>query len=230
MGTDENIRAILSKAEGELRSLIVGTARNGDYRGVDMARSAAVAIRQILDKVGSEGISREGEKQPSVPRKKAGGVRKTPSMRRRRKGYPKFYVNSDILTKVGWSKKQKKEYTHKVPRSVFSRVTEAMTMLSSSRVGPFCAEEIIDKVNDANGEGIPSYQVYVVLAFLRDRGCVSQRGREGYELAADVRQRAWETWEISSDAEAKAEGEVNETRSRGNGSERVVSSPAECRL
>ena len=72
-----------------------------------------------------------------------------------------------------------------------------MANLSKGENGPFMAEQIIDKIHASEPEMVPSYQVYVIIAFLRHINCISQKGREGYEIPIDINDRAKEAWEKS---------------------------------
>lgn len=190
----ERIEQILEKAESELRAVIAESAHTGDYRNVDMGRAAAVGVREVLERVSQgkgsvkakhkrEEVEKEGRRRKLAKRKK-----------RKRSGYPKFEIRNGSLIKVGWSKKQGTEYSHKVPMTVFDETVKAMSALSASEAGPFPAEAVIERVNRTQDEIVPAYQVYVTIAFLREKNCVGQVGREGYTIPLDLKQKAKNVW------------------------------------
>lgn len=192
--TTEQIATVLSNAESELRNLIAKAATEGDYRGVDAARQVAVTVQEIRERLGgsapqaSRFLASEAPSSGSQQGAK-GTYRKTS-----RGGYPKFIVDRETLTKIGWSKKQKKEYSHRVPRSVFDRTVQTMNALGNGKAGPFMAEQIIEKTNESEEEFVPSYQVYIVIAFLRNARCIKQHGRDGYTIPSDISIKAKDAW------------------------------------
>ena len=192
----EKIRSILVSTEESVRKVIVKAAENGDYRGVDIARAIAVKIHELQVQL------EESSASLTVAKEKVTKIGKSPrrtkkSKRRKgqKSGYPKFEVRNGTLIRIGWSKKQKREYTHKVPRIVFDVTVKAMERLAKSGAGPFMAEEIIERVNELSSEAIPSYQVYVVIGLLRMCGCIKQVGREGYGIPVDVAKPAKDIWD-----------------------------------
>ena len=193
----DRIQSILGETETQLRNLIAEAAVSADYRGVDAGRQAAVGIRELRERFGenptkkvvvSESDPRTAE---SPPRRARSAARAT------RKAYPRFTVEDDTLTKIGWSKKHKREYAHRVAESVFNRTVRAMLALANGKTGPFLAEDIIGKVNESDEDQVPSYQMYIVIAFLRAAGCIRQRGRDGYDIDGELATGARGAWEES---------------------------------
>jgi hypothetical protein len=95
-----------------------------------------------------------------------------------RASFPKFERDRDRLIKIGWSKKDKQVYEHRAPREAVSRVF-ADLMERSESSGQFRMEEVLP-IKNADGADIPSYQVYLALAWLRDAGAIERRGNDGY--------------------------------------------------
>jgi hypothetical protein len=176
----------LSKAENGLRDVIAQAAGAGDYRGVDIAKNVAVQLSDIMQRLKTPTTNRSIE----LPKNEHTLKREESKASNRKKDYPKFEVRNSSISRIGWSKKEKCEYTHKVPVIVFERTVEAMDSLSKSGAGPFTAEEIINKANEMQTEPVPSYQVYVVIGLLRENNCVKQVGREGYYFSSDISEKA----------------------------------------
>jgi hypothetical protein len=182
----EKIEAVLTKAENELQEIIVEAAKAGDYRGVDAGRAAAVEICNLKARILKPSSKSDLKSESNVSRDK----KKVATKRHSRGKYPKFEVKNDTLVRIGWSKKERREYTHKVPKRVFYETVEVMSRLAQGGTGPFLAENIIEQVNNAKSETIPSYQIYVVIGFLRKLNCIKQIGREGYDIPTDLSTRA----------------------------------------
>jgi hypothetical protein len=99
--------------------------------------------------------------------------------------------------RIGWSKKEKKEYIHKAPKTVFDLTISAMEQIAEASKGPIMAEEIIEHLTKISTELVPSYQVYLVIGFLREFNCIKQIGREGYEILPDLANNAEVVWKNS---------------------------------
>lgn len=186
----EKIEEVLTKAENELQEVIVEAAKEGDYRGVDAGRAAAVEICNLKARILKPSSKGELKSESNVSRTK----KKVATKRHVRGKYPKFEIKNDTLVRIGWSKKERREYTHKVTKRVFYETVEVMGRLAKGGAGPFMAETIIEQVNNAESETIPSYQIYVVIGFLRKLNCIKQIGREGYDIPIDLAQKVESEW------------------------------------
>ena len=135
--------------------------------------------------------------RPSWQKQKRKSQKKRKKVTRRSQpaGLPRFEVRNGSLYKIGWSKKQRSEYSHKVPRSAYDAIANSMTKLANEGAGPFTAEVVIEKLNVSTEDMIPAYQVYVVLAALRSLDAISQVGREGYDIPMDISEMAKDLWE-----------------------------------
>jgi len=187
----EKIEAVLTKAENELQEVIVEAAKEGDYRGVDAGRAAAVEICNLKARILKPSSKGELKSESNVSRAK----KKVATKRHSRGKFPKYEIKNGTLVRIGWSKKEKREYTHKVPKRLFYETVEVMGRLAQGGTGPFMAEKIIEQVNNAESETIPSYQIYVVIGFLRKLNCIKQIGREGYDIPTDISMRAKKEWD-----------------------------------
>jgi len=186
----EKIIEILTKTESDIQEVIIEAAQAGDYRSVDIARATAVNIKnlrtQIMNPVSKTKIKSSQNKPHSE--------RKASKRKRKKSEYPKFKITNETLIRIGWSKKQRREYTHKTPRLVFDKTIKAMALLAQSEAGPFLAENIIEQANSNESEEIPSYQVYVVIGLLKQTNCIKQVGRDGYDIPTELLEKAEEKW------------------------------------
>jgi len=187
----EKIISILTKCESDLQEVIVEAAQEGDYRSVDMAKTAAVNVHNVKARVKNPAAKLETKPINDMSRHK----RKKVSRKSSRLRYPKFEVKNETLIRIGWSKKERSEYTHKTPRTAFDGTVKVMAALAQNGAGLFTAEQIIEQVNNMESEAVPSYQVYVVIGFLRARKCILQVGREGYDIPTEIATRARKEWE-----------------------------------
>ena len=83
-----------------------------------------------------------------------------------------------------------------MPRDAFDRTARAITSLAASSKNPFTAEQVAEQIA-RNGEEVPGYQVYVILALLREKKVLHREGREGYRPISphDLPARSRQVWE-----------------------------------
>ena len=186
----EKIIDILTKTESDIQKVIIEAAQAGDYRSVDMARSAAVNIKNLRTQI----MNPASKAEIKSSKNKTLSKRKALSRKGTRSGYPTFKVKNDTLVRIGWSKKQRREYTHKAPRLVFDKTIKAMDILAQSGAGPFLAENIIEQANSNESQSIPSYQIYVVIGLLKQTNCIKQVGRDGYDIPIELLEKAEKKW------------------------------------
>jgi hypothetical protein len=191
----EKIEPILLYAERELRDVIAEAAKAGDYEGVDLAREVAARIKAMVPLVGSR-LAASPNGVAATPDKPRGSAARNGSTRGgvgKKGSYPRFQVRKGTLWKFGWSKSEKKEYVHKIPKEVFEQTVAAIGTLTQNGVSPLAAEQIIEQVELA-GHSVPIYQVYVALAFLREHNVVRRNGRDGYLVIPEFAARAEALW------------------------------------
>ena len=184
---------ILKRTEEELREAIAEAARAGEYRDVDIGRTVAVNIKELCERISGNGIKSSRsveEKEGPVSRKE----QKKISRRSKPEGLPRIEIRKGSLFRIGWSRKQKREYEHKVPRVSFDTIVNTMSALAREGKGPFMAEAVLEKISATKEDMIPAYQVYVVLAALREWKLITQVGREGYNIPPDISEKAEREW------------------------------------
>lgn len=180
---------ILNECEQALRKLVVEAANEGSYSDVrrlaDLARAIAALAADIAP---GEAIAPHRE-SPLI-----GDVSVTRSNRaelqgrrpnRRATDYPKFFRRGDELVKVGWSKKERREYSHRAPRHAIDAVVAAVRKLGANGK-VFTGDKLLPLEDPSDGSRMGDYQAYVALAWLKHLGIVKQHGRKsGYSLATD---------------------------------------------
>ena len=192
-----DIRDVLHKAEADLREVMAKAAKAGDYRAVDAARAAAVAVRNLQSKVGSVLRDEDSLDRGAAP---VGTRARSRQSQRSRLSYPKFLVSNNTLLRIGWSKKKSGEYTQKAPEGIVNVTVSALESLAASGAGPSTGEEIIGVANESASANIPSYQIYLVIGWLRDAGCIERLGREGYRIPENISAKAQAAWNESRTA------------------------------
>ena len=82
--------------------------------------------------------------------------------------------------RIAWSKRQKKEYTHKAPYSVLQALVKTMADLGKD--GRIFSTDDILPVCGSDGTEVPTYQAYVGIALLKQTSLIDQHGRQGYSI------------------------------------------------
>lgn len=192
MGLPQEAKAVLTTAEQGLRALVLEAARDGRYEDVVRLAEAAHALRTLMGYANpplpTDRLERS-ETQPVRPRGAAkGSGPKSPE-------YPKFEVDGDRLVKIGWSKREKAEYQHKASRDV--ALCTFLHLGKDRPTDPFRMEEQFP-IRMTDGAEVPTYQSYLVLAWLRHIGYVDKVGKDSYRWAdADIDEtsfkRAWDS-------------------------------------
>ena len=110
------------------------------------------------------------------------------SRKKSKKDYPKYAVRSDALIKIGLSRDRRTEYEHAVPRDEFETIIKRLSELAGRK--HFSPDEIIEKVSS------PSYQVYIVISLLKERGllAVPRRGMYAFTRPKSFLNEAAAIW------------------------------------
>jgi hypothetical protein len=184
--------AAICQAETQIRNILQRLAGEGDYDSLQLLADWARQLRQMSQQAGSAALNGrpaaaiplstavQTEARPKPPSGHRRGRSKTPDM-----AYPKFLRDREELVKIGWSRKQKREYRHKAPKAAVLLVAQA---LEQKRVGGerFAFEEVLPIRDSHTGADVPSYQAYTALAWLRKEGLIVQHGRQGYSLVPNI--------------------------------------------
>jgi len=171
--------ARVEACETDLRRLLAEAAAEGDY-------SSVLRITELARAVGALGS--EGRGAPAASGGANGEIQRstTPSTGRKARvpaeTYPRFYRRGDELVRIGWSKKERKEYNHRAPRRAIDAVAAAVRELGT-RGRMFTGDKLLPLKDPTDGSRMADYQAYVALGWLKQLGIVEQHGRRsGYAL------------------------------------------------
>lgn len=180
----EQAYAILADAKTALRAIIERELDAGRYGDVAKVARIAECVAELAD-YPPEPATPEKAVHGPTPRSAGRSDRTARSSAGRRSpkksaNYPRFERSGDMLVKIGWSKKGRTEYEHRAPCEAARRFAQVLGAAVGD--GKTFAMENLLPVQDAAGEELPNYQIYLTLAWLRDLGIVEKKGREGYVL------------------------------------------------
>lgn len=174
----------LHRCEAELRKLAAEAAEHGDYDTLARLGNTARTISDMASSWQSAAASTDGQASTGKEPAAASGDNITPrtsstrSAHRAGAGYPRFMRRGNELIKIGWSKKDRKEYQHRAPHELLVALRQAF--LDASRRRKLFSMDALER--QLAGNGSPGYQAYVWLAWLRSAGLVKQHGRQGYSV------------------------------------------------
>jgi hypothetical protein len=184
METLNRAKAVVEKAEKELRHLLSEAASAGDYDCLvtltDWARQLAAIPEQSTSPV-KETPANGSAAAPNGRRSRAGANRR-PS---RKREYPKFVRTKNDLVKIGWSKSEKSTYEHKAPKSVVGLLAHALVRAGQDG-RQFSMDDVLPLKPSAGDSEVPSYQAYLAMAWFRVETLVKQHGRQGYSVPAGI--------------------------------------------
>jgi hypothetical protein len=177
---------ILLATERSVADLACKAVEQRDYRAAATLTDLARELRDVVEHI------RPTEALLSVQKAQEPGAVLIPgkisedplrsARRRPKKGeFPKFLRDDRTLYKLGWSKTKKATYEHKAPQSALSSLVKKLGAVGANR-RRFTVEDIIPLQNPSEESEVPSYQVYLCLAWLRTTGLLFQHGRQGYSM------------------------------------------------
>ena len=172
---------VLTEAEQALSDLIAESLKEQRFGEVQAIAALAERVTAALH-TGTTDKEPQPRVAPSPPTPPP--IEGTAQPRRnqpRRRGaaavYPQFRRDGSDLIKLGWSRKKKKEYTHRAPSVVVAAVIEALTRQPVEK--PFSMRDLLASIA-TSGTDVPAYQVYVVIGWLKSVTAVSGNGRTRY--------------------------------------------------
>jgi hypothetical protein len=174
----DSTRLALKGCEAEVQQLLASAASSGLYDDIERIATIARSLDEMAASVQSAQRLERHRGVPSLAPSTTGQQARSRKTTRA-KDYPKFSRDGEYLVKTGWSKKNREEYLHRARFDHALSIAEYLSTANPSRPVPI--EEIL-AVRDREGAPIPSYQVYVVIAWLRQEGLVERVGRSGYRV------------------------------------------------
>jgi hypothetical protein len=207
---------IIRRAEVELRALLLRSAELADYEAARELADWANQLKRLLGQNGECGGESGVRDLPSSPapalptdrsaHRDDTATAKNTFRKTRTKAargeYPKFLRDGDELLKIGWSKRTWETYRHKAPRRVVNLVVDALEAKAKSGTR-IVMEQVLPIHDPESAIEVPSYQPYLILAWLRKEKLVVQHGRDGYSLRsgmslADAVEQRWKLLRKSS--------------------------------
>jgi hypothetical protein len=195
---------VLGEWAKQLHGLVAGTAAGPGADGNDLAmlgtlgdeNAATPAAHAIVPMTARSGAAPSsmagngaagaaGSRRLLEKQRKKGAVGASSRRTSTASAYPQFHRDDNHLIKIGWSKKEKRQYEHKAPKTVLDLLVASL--LAVSRDGyRFTTEDVLPLRDAGEDTDVPSYQAYLCLAWLRSVGLVEQHGRQGYSLPQPV--------------------------------------------
>ena len=189
MGSVRQAVKVLQEAEGYLRSLMNEEIEGRRYAELPTLASLADGLAALLGTVDAPRPDRVPDEPVRVaartPARKSTQKRSASSPNGGTKGakkvskYPYFEVDEGWIGKVGWSKKNREEYRHSAPISAALALAEHVDRTQKpGRV--WTVEDLGEVMDHEAGEALPSYQLYLVIAWMRSVDLLTKQGRSGY--------------------------------------------------
>jgi hypothetical protein len=174
----------LQDTETVLQSLLSEAATSGDYGSAVQIAYCARTVHELIDPAPSK-RKNATRSQPWLPKKlvktREAASRSRSLARGKRDGYPRFFRQGNDLIRIALSKREKKEYRHKVSYAVLNALAAAMASKGAEgRV--FSTDEFLPIQDSADGSDVPSYQAYVGISLFKQTGLIDQHGRQGYSI------------------------------------------------
>jgi hypothetical protein len=174
------VARVLERAESDTRAQLAKVAEAGSYEIVvpilDIAQKLALMRANL---VGLSPLSSpDPDNRNTLGRATAGPQGHPQSVTAT--SYPLFRRDGDSLVKVGWSKKAKQTYEHRTPKKILLHVASILRGKSA-----FNMQKLLPCRN-YDGTDVPSYQAYMVVAWLSSVGAVKRDRRGDYRTIASA--------------------------------------------
>ena len=184
-------KQLIRDCEEKIRALIELALAENRYEEVAELAGLGASLSKVLDPKGLPAQETSTENHLStnlqVDGKQAADASISlpptvgnPKKQPRAAEYPRFERHGDRLIKLGWSKTDKSVYEHRAPLDVAQTVFSKL--IPSTGKGGYLRMDKVLPIVMADKTEIPSYQAYLVLAWLRDRGAIQRQGNDGYKL------------------------------------------------
>lgn len=187
--------AILHSAEMGLRSLIEIAINERRYADVARLAEIAQSLEKTISQTNSDGAAHElvissspkenllnSQFQEAIINSPDVNLPTKSAKRQSLMKFPKFETERDRLIKIGWSKKDKIPYEHRAAKDLVRAVS--LHLAESPNKYLFKMDDLLPIELD-DGSEVPSYQAYLVLAWLRHIGLIDKQGKDGYQWVVE---------------------------------------------
>lgn len=201
MDYQAEVENVLRAFTAQLKGLTEAALTDGDFDSVIYVTTILKRLSNL--QLGPATASEASAAEDSESLNRAAGnpappvSRRTPAKPKTKTGYPRFRREGSYLVKVGWSKKSREEYEHRALADVVLAIAAGFDD-KSIEGRTVSADELATATTD--GQEIPSYQLYLALAWLRSERLLNRIGRKGYTSAVpgELAEKATERWEAMS--------------------------------
>jgi len=169
---------VLEDAESRVRSLLEAAVAKSDYDAVELLAETA---RWLSDK--ARHLQRDGSLSPSTDdesRARPADDSNLPPLTTMTR-YPVFFREGDRLVKAGLSRGSASTYEHKAGKSVLDAIV-ARIVDASGKKKVFVIDDLVGIRLEGSSSAVPSYQVYLCIAWLKEVGILRDVGRRRYEI------------------------------------------------
>lgn len=170
-------RKLISRCEEEIHELIAEALAARDYSDIEELATLAEGLSALARNSNADLSISTPTAQPAPPRSIRANAHSSRQPGATR--YPCFERQGDRLIKIGWSQKDRTVYEHRAPKSAVDSITSKL--MSLQRKDRNIRIDDLLPVESEDGVEIPTYQVYLVLAWLRTLGMIQRHGNEGYQ-------------------------------------------------
>ena len=180
LGITERALNALGMAESRLRDLVAEAARAGnrdDARQIDAWANKLARLPLLA--MGSKRSIPETSRSQDNDHTQAESERS--SSPRQDGNYPQFFRIREDLIKVGWSRKRKREYAHRIPRHNVDLVAQALARFTAG--GNLAStNDFLPVFSPMDVADVPETQTYTCIGWLKGEGLIEQHGRRGYTV------------------------------------------------
>ena len=198
MDISGTILKILNDAEANILGELAKAVRDGDLNSVEAVRPVIEELRQVKKRLTgghSELAVSANNGSTSQSSSKSNGKARLRRIKSSGSKYPRFEIRNETLYRIAWSRKQKSEYEHKVPKGSVIEIAQAMDSLTEADQRPVAVDKIVGKVGRSTSVQIPQYQIYLVVGWLRQLGAIEQIGRDGYRIPSGMSRTVLKNWD-----------------------------------
>jgi hypothetical protein len=197
--TEQRVLHKIQRRFTELRDELLAASHefakseNRDWERAERLFAASKRVdelcRSVLTPVSDHGIERVSVSHADVNGAETAHSADSRLRKKSKRDYPQYTVRSGTLTKIGLTRNRRDVYEHTVPRAEFEAVIQRLGELAGRK--HFKADDIIDKVS------CPSYQAYIVISFLKERGLlvIPRRGMYAFTRPKNFLNEAGTIWD-----------------------------------